>query len=846
MISPKQIGLHWLKEFNKLFMFWLGCISMVLAEEIPCRSPWIPTLEVRMRVDPMTRQRFTAREWRDQQRDWLLLTATVATLQDADRLNKILVDWPTMRLRFLKSLADWDFGVSRSVQMDDRTILALLPAGLTVAQRMNQLARIADTHRMRTGEIPEVIQPFEYRLTDDYATTLIQTLKIAGHDLFKPANGYLEMTVRTSQDLNAFLHRIDDLVMVERTGKDSLTLGGRKLQDASRMGVLSEDVATLWQAEQALSKAGAGQPELLDSLGFSLDPVLDFEALSRFYEVWLAPLLLDMLRESATISVQEITAVGDSLRQGKEEDFFVLMQKIAREKNVAVDFPAPFYVKFLKFFDYCASTSSRVPVEQGQNSERDAKRIAKFRHSIAQHGLARISQEITACVMIHHQFQIARYDGALQGTEVGMSLFYTDLLAKLWGLDHGGVAPTRMIEEFFPMTRSVVSPIFKAEIQQAPNTRLWFGPLTQGWQTWQDDNKLLFARNVTRVYAASSDPLFPGHETEPNAVAQTFLGWLNDHYEEIAHFEPEYQRLDAIMKWSLAIGWLSSHEEARRLDFLQDFSVDHSAWFPEWVKNRPGVSQKAVLALQFHPAGFRGSQTEALPILKSESFSQFGGLRYLSGGVSLGGKSLFKPSSSAWDGYVPPQEERQAGGLVEVPCREEVICQLAEASPSQAGLTVTPRHSVRFRSRSEEIPAQAAYRTLYAKNDQVEMELNVGQISAGQLTITGGQDDFLVEWRSGELLLGQDLARRMSLKEEPVDALRKHPGVTDLIALQCGRCILVKLSGASRWLHLEPEPIPSVTLEAGWDGRVADPKGEVVMRMAWLDEEQVRTILHPS
>ena len=33
------------------------------------------------------------------------------------------------------------------------------------------------------------------------------------------------------------------------------------------------------------------------------------------------------------------------------------------------------------------------------------------------------------------QFQHARYDGALKGTEVGMALFYTDLMAKVWALD---------------------------------------------------------------------------------------------------------------------------------------------------------------------------------------------------------------------------------------------------------------------------------------------------------------------------------------------------------------------------------------------------------------------------
>ncbi len=64
-------------------------------------------------------------------------------------------------------------------------------------------------------------------------------------------------------------------------------------------------------------------------------------------------------------------------------------------------------------------------------------------------------------------FQHARYDGPLAGTEVGMDLFYTDLLAKLWALDFEVSAPTKQIEDFQPLLKIDYSPIYWMEIRGA-------------------------------------------------------------------------------------------------------------------------------------------------------------------------------------------------------------------------------------------------------------------------------------------------------------------------------------------------------------------------------------------
>ena len=138
------------------------------------------------------------------------------------------------------------------------------------------------------------------------------------------------------------------------------------------------------------------------------------------------------------------------------------------------------------------------------------------------------------------QFQQARYDGELRGTEIGMTLFYTDLVAKLWALDYEATMP-QAIEGFLPSAGLVLPAMYREELAKYPSTRVWFGPREDAYQRVRSGatERLLFQRNATRVYSASSDPLEPGKEVTANAAHGRFLDWWNDHYEEVARFEPD-------------------------------------------------------------------------------------------------------------------------------------------------------------------------------------------------------------------------------------------------------------------------------------------------------------------
>ncbi|HVE83136.1 MAG TPA: hypothetical protein VND93_09835, partial [Myxococcales bacterium] len=85
---------------------------------------------------------------------------------------------------------------------------------------------------------------------------------------------------------------------------------------------------------------------------------------------------------------------------------------------------------------------------------------------------------LTEFVMARSQVQCARYDGPLKGTHVGMVLFYTDLMAKVWAsVDYHHSAPVDDVDGFRsePRISSAVEPIYWPEIERLSSTRLWFG-----------------------------------------------------------------------------------------------------------------------------------------------------------------------------------------------------------------------------------------------------------------------------------------------------------------------------------------------------------------------------------
>jgi hypothetical protein len=184
-------------------------------------------------------------------------------------------------------------------------------------------------------------------------------------------------------------------------------------------------------------------------------------------------------------------------------------------------------------------------------------------------------------VEARNRVQCARYDGALRGTSVGMNLFYTDVLAKLWaGLDFGAQAPVMEVPGFrhLPGTTAKLDAIYEDEQRRLPGTRLWFGHKPSSLRH-DGEGKLLFQPIATRVYAAGNNPLQPGQESEASEASLRVFTWWDRHFQEVADYEPAYHRQNQIMKWSIVTGILA---DEGLLSWLDGETVDTSQRFDLW------------------------------------------------------------------------------------------------------------------------------------------------------------------------------------------------------------------------------------------------------------------------
>jgi hypothetical protein len=448
-----------------------------------------------------------------------------------------------------------------------------------------------------------------------------------------------------------------------------------------------------------------------------------------------------------------------------------------------------------------------------------------------------------------YAFQAARYDGDLKGTEVGMVLFYTDLLAKLWALDFLDNQPGRLIDDFKSMTSVEVSPIYAKEEQALSNTRLWFGHEDRGFQVAEGGRSLILGRVATRIYAASSTSLRPGEESAANATSEAFLGWWNDHYGEVARYEPEYERLNEIMKWSLLISWLNEDNRGELLGFLDPVAVDHSRWFADWAGARPELRFRRWDRIGFYPAGYRGSTTESLPLLRSDTYLKFGGPFALAGGVSLAPKELFKARAALSEGvesalrrpninYATATE----GGLA-FKTFQETRFALKSSTGRAAGLEAVPKAGTKLRGRMCEMLDAKFERALSRESGSLTVDTRVGGKDLAGLRVAEEPGGFRVGVEARELDTMQVLARRASRGGDPLSNLARHPEVES--ATRVGADVyLVRLKGSPTWYKLGGEGGPAAGPGTGRLARIADMKpGSRTYELANLDEAAAKAEL---
>ncbi len=226
--------------------------------------------------------------------------------------------------------------------------------------------------------------------------------------------------------------------------------------------------------------------------------------------------------------------------------------------------------------------------------------------------------------------QCGRYSG-LKGTRAGMTLFYTDLLAKLWeSTDYGLSAPVVAVPGFVAAPHVNLPSTYEQDLARSPSTRVWFGARTDAASrtTSKTGDALLLEHRFTRVYAAGSNPIDPDVEAQPGEDSRRTLGWWDRHFDDVADHEQEYHRLNQITKWALVT---ASLHKSRLSALLAIQPVQRDLEFLSWhAANRARLRFSEPI-----PSAHRTiAGKECLPLIASYSFPSVGGLHYISGGVS--------------------------------------------------------------------------------------------------------------------------------------------------------------------------------------------------------------------
>ena len=866
-----------------------------------------------LEIDENTTAGFSNRERLDQIRDWLLFTVISDAGLSADATNKILFDLPSSRRGYMGPVASFEYGSTRSRAIGNGRIVVLLSQTNNEAVRADELAQVVDQHRKNLGEMPSSVTVFDY--TVDAASNTAQVTRrtdVSAQQFFTEANGYFETRVSSLNDLERFMHQIDDVTYAS-LDKGTLVLGGRKVKGRTYRGIRVEDVAAIWQSEKAIR----AQDENIDSFLKKLDQqfkdawdtyalvVNSFSGNHGYY----GNLALEKLRTLAVAegtkaqlirmgtsesspapasvaygAAQKVVAAyntGDvaaynqlvvSNRAVREREWKNL-QKYVDNKLKGLRLVSASGFSLDPTYDYeglsqafadviepelrlmAAKNPSIVSVQDIQRiksglAEKDADQFFLLLGKLSKGGHKELASVLEYVLQQGYAFQRARYDGELKGTEVGMVLFYTDLLAKLWALDYMKSTPSRDIADFHALTDGPISVAHRASIQSASSTRLWFGPQNKGFQFAKNPStSVIFSRTATRVYAASSDPYNPGVEVEANAASAAFLGWWDAHYDEIARYEPEYERLNEIMKWSVLIGWLNDEDNLPALNFLSSVTVNHSNVFPEWARRQANLRFKEWDQIGFYPARYKGSETETLPLL-SQEFVRFGELRTLSGGVSLAGRKTFStrtPLTAKVNlpdivrrsdlNYTPPKAGVPRNSFSNF---EGTNWRSSNSGPNKSELIAVAKKGKTFRDGASELRSDIPVkRTSTLTPDGMNVKTEAGNVEVSDLNIGRTANGFKVGAQSRAMDRGHAIGRRLSVAEDPEAFLKTAPDVKEAFVLENTGEFVIKMHRSDKWLRVGIED--RSTSNARWESRVAELGNDAdVVRLSWISEAQAR------
>jgi hypothetical protein len=636
----------------------------------------------------------------EQLRDWIwqILLGRLEATTDLEDLLMGSATQPLVRDDALAHVLDHPVGSTRSVTAKGGEVVVMLEQG-DPAEMHEALLEAVDQEALSVGATPEDVVAYRYII--DERTGYADLCRIGTFHpawIESPQQGFRRQTVRSASALASFLDGGVDLLTAQCTAQ-GLELTGRTRSRARKAPITVEHIAALqqepeagyisyvpseklglslddlsdeWRAQLAISATLIERAAILQM--FQMEPWIIFDDLAaKAYEQ-----IRDWQRQHPIVPTEALL-LSWYMQNEPREPGFSLDPKI-RAKDVvrslealivALDDPGKLATLLYSWNvepshanGFIASVGiGRELLKQGLltlrdtlSTSSDADALGLLMRARSLYRLPGFALTGAAARFLHEHdgYQCARYDGPLQGTLTGMTMFYTDLLMKLWANDQFDVAPEGLIAGFESSVGHAVSSAYCTEDEQhLGSTRAWLG-LREEQYVREHADQSRFAPVVTRVFARSS--MYGSEyseETEVTAVDRHFYQWWNANYARVAAWEPQYELLNQIMKWSVVVQASAISEHGDCMAFLGDTPVTRSHRFERWVEDQKDLSWRGPVPL----VGRDDEATECLPLLRSRWFPYCGAETYWSGGVSTA-RRMDVASKPLWSAEVAPQLRR--------------------------------------------------------------------------------------------------------------------------------------------------------------------------------------------
>ncbi len=765
-----------------------------------------------------------ADEKEEQLRDWTIYGLISHLNIDRDNVTDILHEKFPLRLPYLKNVSYFQILPGRIEKVDSSNWIVVVSS--EQLHDKNIISYIIDSKFVEVMQIPKNVHLFGYTKENDLSKlTVFYSTSIAGNILFSSEYGFFETQVNNINDLTNFFSNTNDLVYV--SWKDSkLKLGGRKRFPETNRALTIDDIAVIYQAyEQQLKIFNNPQlrkeyekfiqkkyKELVES---------NIDIKNQIIEGKTSPdKIYQQLRDKVPFSDNKNSDVNVGFSLDPQKDFQSLSKDIKLLAEYSPELGLPSENTDLK--SVVSNYKQKLYYIVSELKSGNILPFLELRRQLVSYSEHKFKMfdDILRSLDQKNSYQSARYDGKLKGTSPGMILFYTDLVAKLWALDYNGIAPKNVISGFKTMPEFKIPKLYWEEFLKLSNTRLWFGLKSENYNI--NNKTLYFAPTVTRVYAASSNPLYPGKESEPNYQSAEFLGWWDRHYSVVADYEPQYYKLDQIQKWSCAFLVLKE-ENVKPVEFLNTVNTFHNYEFDKWYYANTELKSKT--NIPFIDKNKYNRSTECLALMYSGLYPLMDQMFYISGGVSLASKKdlLSKLKKSEWTqvktakpGTKSKTPSKQTVEKVVVKEQKNIKYEFPQNNLSKDEVKVwkvVPKPGTKMRAQQIELStAKQEVKLTTKQNMFLKLDYKLNNVPYGSFNSTNEPGKVVLSWTENEgcilnNFLSDIITKEEELKPDIPKIIEATANVEKIVPKIVNKLYYVKIFRPSKWIQLIINPV---------------------------------------